>query len=42
MIAGDLTAQPLSDIWNGDKMKALREAMLGPTPPADCVVCPRF
>ncbi len=41
-IAGDLTAQPLSDIWNGERMKALRKAMLGSTPPADCTVCPRF
>jgi MoaA/NifB/PqqE/SkfB family radical SAM enzyme/pimeloyl-ACP methyl ester carboxylesterase len=42
VIAGDLTSQPLSTIWNGESMQALREAMVGSNPPPDCTACPRF
>jgi MoaA/NifB/PqqE/SkfB family radical SAM enzyme/surfactin synthase thioesterase subunit len=40
--AGDLLTQPLSEIWNGEKLLNHRRRMLSNDPPAACRICPRF
>lgn len=39
---GNLLDRPLGDIWNGKVMQEHRQRMLGPDPPEDCRICPRF
>jgi len=40
--AGNLLAQPLSAIWNGDVFRDHRQRMTGDDPPEACRTCPRF
>ncbi|MCU0662475.1 MAG: radical SAM protein [Myxococcota bacterium] len=41
-LVGNVFEQPLSEVWNGQKMHRERAAMTSPEPPADCRICPRF
>ena len=41
-VIGNLITQPLSEIWNGETMVKYRQRMLGPDPPDNCKICPRF
>ena len=41
-VIGNLFRQPLSEIWNGERMMAFREQMTSDSPPEVCLVCPRF
>ena len=39
---GNLFEDPLSEIWNGQKMRAFRREMTRGEPPKSCLACPRF
>lgn len=39
---GNLMREPLSALWNGPAMSEHRRGMLGSSPPAACLICPRF
>jgi hypothetical protein len=36
---GDATQQTLREIWNGERYRAFRGALLGDAPPACCANC---
>ncbi|MBI4880770.1 MAG: SPASM domain-containing protein [Planctomycetes bacterium] len=41
-VIGDLFADPLTDIWNGQGLREHRRRMTSDSPPAACAICPRF
>lgn len=41
-VIGNIFRQPLSEIWNSERMMAFREQMASDYPPEVCLACPRF
>lgn len=39
---GNVLREPLSAIWNGERLRAFRRRMVSDDPPPACLACPRF